>query len=80
MWAVNRQFGSISICATQPPSPQAEATSQQAGMMFKSFTGRAGIARSQLPAPAFGVLENKVALMVDCFTAECKREAAGGGP
>lgn len=48
--------------------------------MFKSLTGRAGIPRSQLPAPAFRVSENKVVLMVDCFKAKCKREAAGGGP
>lgn len=80
MGVVNTQSRSISLCAIQPPSPQAEATSQQAGMMFKSLTGRAGIPRSQFPAPAFGVSENKVVLMMDCFTAECKREAAGGGP
>lgn len=73
MGMVNTQSSSISICATQPPCPQV------GGMMFKSLTGTAGIPRSQFPAPAFGVSENKV-LMVDCAAAECKREAAGSGP
>lgn len=64
----------IYICATQPPCPQV------GGMMFKSLTGTAGIPRRQFPAPAFAVFaENKV-LMVDCFAAERKREAAGSGP
>lgn len=76
------QSRSISICVTQPPYPEAEATSGilGAGIMFKSLTGRAGIPRSQLPAPAFGVSENEGVLMVDCFKEECKRQAAGGGP
>lgn len=79
-WMVNTKSRSISICATQPPSPQAEATSWQAGRMLKSLTGRAGIPRSQFSAPAFRVSENKVAFMVDFFTVERKREPPGDGP
>lgn len=73
MGMVNIQSRSIYICATQPPCPQV------GGKMFKSLTGTAGIPRRQFPAPAFAVFaENKV-LMVDCFAAERKREAAGSG-
>lgn len=67
------------LCYTTT-SPQAEATSWQADRVFNSLTGRVSIPRSRFPAPVFGVLENKVALMVDCFIAECKRQTTGDGP
>ena len=83
MGMVNTQSRPIPLRATQPPSLWAEATSQQAGMMFKPHTGRVGRPRRQFPAPALRGSknsENKDVLMVDCFMGECKRGAVGGGP
>lgn len=52
MGTVNTQSRLIHLRATQTPSPQAEAASQRAGMMFKPCIGRVGTPRSWFLAPA----------------------------